>query len=121
MGYTRCINSVLLFELVLIREFAESFENQTSRVEIEGRLRRVFQYRVLGGCADFFVNGGTLCYASPHSFRRSRPVARSAVRCSLFRIECVALRLRTVGNQKARRLSLADRSSNTILSRWSCC
>ena len=58
--YTRCINSVLLFELVLIREFAESFENQTSRVEIEGRLRRVFQYRVLGGCADFFVNAGTV-------------------------------------------------------------
>jgi len=37
--------------------------------------------------------GGAICHVPPRSLSRSRPVARNAVRCSLFRIESVARRL----------------------------
>jgi len=68
----------------------------------------VFFGKFNGGRSASARFGGAVCHVPPRSLSRNRPVARNAVRCSLFRIESVARRLHR-GNDQARRLPLADR------------
>jgi len=97
---------VLPFELVLIRDFSKSFENQeiqdlSASRDVEDRLSRVFQCRVLGGCADIFVDAGTVILHAGNfvaagdtysSIFSSSLCGRAAVRSGLVkRFVCVTI------------------------------